>query len=167
VFLWFIGGSIALVWVVFHSTRLDYRLIALGAVLPGLEAVTGHDGILHTLVAPIAVLVVVMAATRRRRTARRRWLCVPIGMFCHLVLDGVWTRKEWFWWPAFGTNFPDLPSLVVDRGLVVDLGLEVAGLAVLIWAWRRFELADPERRRRLLTTGTLDPALARGPEAGM
>lgn len=166
-FFWFIGGSVALVWVVFHSTRLDYRLLALGAVLPGVEFFTGRDWVAHTLVAPIVVLAVVMVATRHRRTVRRRWLCVPIGMFCHLVLDGVWTRKEWFWWPAFGWGFPDLASLVGERGLMVNLVLEVLGLAVLVWAWKRFELADPERRRRLLRTGTLDPALARGPEAGM
>jgi hypothetical protein len=167
VFLWFIGGSVALVWVVFHSTRLDYRLLALGAVLPSLEVTGGHDWILHTLAAPIAVLAVVMAATRKRRTLRRRWLCVPIGMFCHLVLDGVWTRQDLFWWPAFGAAFPREPSLLVDRGLWLNLGLELCGLAVLIWAWQRFELADPERRHRLVTTGTLDPGSARGPEAGM
>jgi hypothetical protein len=167
VFLWFIGGSVALVWVVFHSTRLDYRLLALGAVLPSLESVGGHDWFGHTLVAAIVVLVVVMAATRRKRTVRRRWLCVPIGMFCHLVLDGVWTRQDLFWWPAFGTTFPGAPSLIVDRGLWSNLGLELCGLAVLVWAWQRFELADPAKRHRLITTGTLDPTLARGPEAGM
>lgn len=166
-FLWFIGGSVALVWVVFHSTRLDYRLLALGAVLPSLEVVSGHDWFFHALVAPIVVLAVVMAATRSKRTVRRRWLCVPIGMFCHLVLDGVWTRQELFWWPAFGLAFPDAPSLIVDRGLWANLGLELCGLAVLVWAWRRFELADPANRHRLFMTGTLDPALARGPEAGM
>lgn len=166
-FLWFVGGSIAMVWVVFHSTRLDYRLLVLGAVVPTVEVVSGRDLFLHTLVAPIVVLGVVMAATRSSRIARRRWLCIPIGMFCHLVLDGVWTRNELFWWPVFGTAFPDGSALMVERGLPVNLGLEMVGAAVLVWAWTRFELADPQRRRRLVTTGTFDPALARGPEAGM
>lgn len=166
-FFWFIGGSVAIVWVVFHSTRLDYRLLALGAVVPSVEVVVGRDTIAHTLLAPIVVLGVVMAATAKRRTLRRRWLCLAIGMFCHLVLDGVWTRREVFWWPAFGTAFPTGPSLLVSRGWIVNLGLEAIGIGILIWAWKRFELADPERRRRLVTTGTLDPALARGPEAGM
>lgn len=166
-FLWFIGGTVAIVWVVFHSTRLDYRLLALGAVLPAAETVTGHDWIAHTLVAPIVVLAVVMALTHRRRGVRRRWLCLPIGMFCHLVLDGVWTRRTLFWWPLFGTAFPSGVSLTGSRGWVVNLGLEVVGLGILVWAWRRFELGDPARRHRLITTGTLDPSLARGPEAGM
>lgn len=166
-FLWFIGGSVALVWVVFHSTRLDYRLLALGAVLPGVEFVAGRDWIGHTLVSAVVVLGVVMAATRSSRITRRKWLCLPIGMFCHLVLDGVWTSKELFWWPAFGTALPTGASLAAERGWVVNIGLELVGLAILVWAWKRFELADPARRRRLFTTGTLDPALARGPEAGM
>ncbi|MBS1848084.1 MAG: hypothetical protein JST73_07380 [Actinobacteria bacterium] len=166
-FFWFIGGSVAIVWAVFHSTRLDYRLLALGAVIPGVENVTGRDWGGHTLVASVVVLAVVMLFTRSSRIARRRWLCLPIGMFCHLVLDGVWGRKQLFWWPGFGSRFPDVPSLVASRGWVVNLMLEAVGLAVLIWAWRRFELSDPERRRRLIATGTLDPSLARGPEAGM
>lgn len=166
-FLWFIGGTVAMVWVVFHSTRLDYRLLAVGAVLPVADLVTGRDLYLHTLAAPIIVLAVVMFATRTSRVARRRWLCIPIGMFCHLVLDGVWTRNELFWWPAFGIGLPHEPSLVAARGLGIDVVLEVVGAGILVWAWRRFELADPARRERLIRTGTLDPTLAGGPEAGM
>lgn len=165
--LWFVGGTVAMVWVVFHSTRLDYRVLALGAVLPGVEVVTGRDLFAHTLLASVSVLGVVMALTRTRRLTRRRWLCLPIGMFCHLVLDGVWTRNELFWWPAFGTAFPSEAALMIERGWAVNLGMEVAGIAVLAWVWKRFELADPANRHRLWTTGTLDPALARGPEAGM
>lgn len=165
--LWFVGGSVAMVWIVFHSTRLDYRLLAVGALIPVADLVSGRDLYLHTLVAPTVALAVVMFATRSSRVVRRRWLCVPIGMFCHLVLDGVWTRSELFWWPAFGLVLPDEPSLVVARGWGVDLALEAVGLAVLVWAYRRFRLDDPVRRQRLVTTGTLDPALAGGPEAGM
>lgn len=166
-FFWFIGGSCAIVWVVFHSTRLDYRLLAVGAILPVGDLISGRDLYLHTLAAPIVVLGVVMVATRSSRVVRRRWLCIPIGMFCHLVLDGVWTRNELFWWPGFGLGLPHEPSLVAARGIGVDLALELVGMAILVWAWQRFELSDPARRERLLRTGTLDPALARGPEAGM
>lgn len=166
-FLWFIGGSFAMVWLVFHSTRLDYRLLALGAVIPITDLVSGRDLYLHTLAASIAALVIVMAATTSSRVARRRWLCIPIGMFCHLVLDGVWTRDVLFWWPAFGVGLPHDPSLVAARGLATDVALEIVGGAIIVWAVRRFELTDPARRDRLLRTGTLDPALARGPEAGM
>ncbi len=166
-FFWFAGGSIVLLWLVFRSTRMDYRLLVAGAVLASVENVTGRDWFLHTLAAPLIVLVVVMVATRRSRLRRRRWLCVAIGMFANLVLDGVWTRRELFWWPVFGLDFPARSSLVASRPLAVNLALEAIGIAALVWAWKRFELSDPRRRHRLWTTGTLDPALARGPEAGM
>jgi hypothetical protein len=35
------------------------------------------------------------------------------------------------------------------------LALEAAGIALLVWAWRLFGLADPARRRRALRTGEL------------
>lgn len=165
--LWFAGGSFVLVWVVFHSPALDYRLIVAGAVLPTLETLSGHAWFFHTLIAPVAVMLIVMAATRGKRLRRRRWLCLPIGMFMHLVLDGVWTRSHLFWWPVFGAGFDAATSLEASRGLGVDVVLEVLGAAALLWAWKRFGLDDPARRRRLIRTGQLDRALARGPEAGM
>jgi hypothetical protein len=167
VLLWFAGGSIVVVWVVFHSANLDYRLIVAGAVLPVFEAFSGHDLGLHTLAAPVIVMLGVMLATRTRRTVRRQWLCLPIGMFVHLLLDGVWTRSHAFWWPAFGFDFPPSQSLVASRPLAANLALEVVGLGALAWAAKRFGLDDPARRQRLLRTGMLDRSLVRGPEAGM
>ncbi len=155
------------VWLVFHSAALDYRLIVAGAVLPGLEAFSGRDLVLHTLLAPVAVMVVVMVLTRRRRLARRRWLCLPIGMFIHLVLDGVWTDGHLFWWPAFGLAFPAGPSLIEGRALGLDVVLELLGLAALVWAWKRFGLDDPTRRRKLWRTGQLDRSVVGAAEAGM
>lgn len=158
-FFWFLGGTLLIVWFVFRSATLDYRLLALGAVLPVVEVVSGHAWVLHTLAAPVIVLAVMMAATRRRRLLRRRLLCVPIGMFAHLVLDGVWTRAELFWWPVSGLGFGSATSLEVSRGLAVDLVLEVVGLGILFWGWRRFGLDDPRRRRLLVTSGHLDRTL--------
>jgi hypothetical protein len=59
-----------------------------------------------------------------------------------------------FWWPLAGADLGDteLPSLA--RGLA-DVPLELAGAAVLVWAWRRFRLAEPDRRRTFLRTGRL------------
>ncbi len=165
--LWFAGGSIVVVWVVFRSPALDYRLVMAGAVLPAAEALSGHAWFFHTLLAPIVVMCVVMAATHGRRLMRRRWLCLPIGMFIHLLLDGVWTRSHLFWWPAFGFDFATSASLEVSRGIGVDLVLEVLGVVALVWGWKRFGLDDAKRRHKFLSTGQLDRSLVTGPEAGM
>src|SRR5689334_18585172 len=111
-------------------------MVMLGLVLPLGHGWTGGLWVLHTLLASIVVLLIVMLAPRRRRLVRRRWLGLPIGMFVHLVLDGVWTDAHEFWWPLFGTSFSgNLPE--VDRGAVSFL-LELIGLGAIVWGWRRF-----------------------------
>ena len=150
-FVWFAASSVAVVWAVFQSPAIDYRMVMLGAVV-GVVEVPFRIGPLHTLAAPAAVLALVMAGTiGASRSLRRRLLGIPIGMFLHLVLDGAWTRAEVFWWPAGGWALPREPSLVVSRGIWSVL-LELAGIGLAIWLFDRFGLDDPARRRRFLTT---------------
>jgi hypothetical protein len=112
--LWFAFGSIFGVWNVFQSPGLDFRLIAVGALLPlALDAPFGAQSYAHTLCSAVVVLVLVMALTtgRGRRLRRRRLLGLPIGWFTGLVLSGAWAHKEVFWWPAFGWSRPSAPLL--------------------------------------------------------
>ena len=155
--LWFVGLSVALVWIVFQSPALDVRFVAAGALLPLLDALTGGAWVLHTLAASVLALALVMLATCRRRLVRRRWLGLPIGMFLHLVLDGVWATAALFWWPFLGGDPFGAPLPELDRPLGVVLAMEAAGAVALWWIWRAFDLADPDRRRQLVTTGRLRP----------
>lgn len=155
--LWFVGLSVALVWIVFQSPALDVRFVAAGALVPLLDLLTGGAFVLHTLVAAVVVLAVVMLATRHRRLARRRWLGLPIGMFLHLVLDATWATAALFWWPFLGGDPFDGAAPELDRPLGVVLAMEAAGVVALVWLWRAFGLADPDRRRLLLETGRLRP----------
>lgn len=159
--LWFAGASIVIVWSVFQSPAIDYRMVVLGSILPLADGLTGRAAVLHTLVASVLVLTVVMLATRGRRLVRRRWIGLPIGMMLHLALDGIWARAEVFWWPFFGLPFEaeQLPEL--SRGVGVTLLLELLGVACLVWVWSRFGLDDADRRRAFLSTGHLDRDLAR------
>jgi hypothetical protein len=158
--LWFAGAAVVIVWSVFHDTAIDHRLLVAGALLPDVVDVwTGGRWFAHTVLASVLLLAVVMGATVGRRLLRRRLLALPIGTFLHLVLDGMWTDEDVFWWPAFGASFGDrdLPSF--DRG-ALNVVLELAGLAMLVWAYRRFRLGEPDRRRQLLTTGRFGRDLA-------
>ncbi len=153
--LWFAGMSFLAVWLIFRDPALDHRLVVAGALLPDLiDGPTGGPWLAHTLAGSALLLVGVMVGTRGRRVLRRRLLALPIGTFLHLVLDGAWARTEVFWWPAFGPGLGEGPLPSVARGWT-DVPLELAGLAVLVWAWRRFRLAEPQRRRLLLRTGRL------------
>lgn len=157
--IWFAAAAVAFTFVVFRSPAIDYRLVALGAVIPVLEVPFGI-GPLHALLAPTAVLVVIMLATSGRRLVRRRWLGLPIGMYLHLVLDAVFNVPETFWWPFLGWSFGADRSPEVSRGWW-SLVLELAGVVLAVWVFRRFGLEDRERRWRFLRTGQLDRSVVK------
>jgi membrane-bound metal-dependent hydrolase YbcI (DUF457 family) len=164
VLLWFAGVSFVLVWTVFKDTAIDYRLVMAGALLPDVvDVFLGGPRVLHTLSFSVGLLVVVMLATRGHRRLRRRLLALPIGTFCHLLLDATWTRTTTFWWPFLGTDLPGegLPSL--SRPLPLLVVLEVVGLLALVWCHGRFRLGEPDRRSAFLRTGHLGRDLAPGP----
>ncbi|MDP9441295.1 MAG: hypothetical protein M3P34_03750 [Actinomycetota bacterium] len=155
-FFWFTGMAFVLVWAIFKDTAVDYRLVMGGALLPDLvDVVAGGPRLLHTLLASVVLLTAVMLGTRGRRQLRRRLLALPIGTFCHLLLDATWGRTATFWWPAFGFRFQGsgLPSLQRPWGLLVLQ--ELAGLAALLWCWHRFRLAEAPRRSQFVRTGRL------------
>jgi hypothetical protein len=150
--LWFVGPSVLLVWAVFRSPSADYRIVALGSLVPLLEVPVGEPRLLHALAGAALGLVVVMVGARGRRVLQRRWLGVPIGMLLHLVLDGAWADTDAFWWPALGTAWSRAELPEVGRG-GLNVALELAGAAACWWAYRRFRLDEPERRAEFLRTG--------------
>jgi hypothetical protein len=152
VVLWFVGPSILIVWSVFRSPSADYRLVALGSVLPLVELPIGEPRLLHAMAGAAVGLAIVMLAARGRRVLQRRWLAVPIGMLLHLVLDGAWADAEAFWWPALGTEWSttELPEL--GRG-ALNLVLELIGAATCWWLYRRFRLDETSRRADFIRTG--------------
>lgn len=153
--LWPAGLALVVVWQVFRDTAIDYRLVVGGALLPDVvDGPLGGARVMHTLVASVVLLAAVMLSTGGHRRARRRWLAVPIGTFIHLLVDGMWAHTDTFWWPLFGLGLEGaLPSL--DRSLTVLVLQELAGLAALVWFWRRFDLTNPQIRQPFLTTGRL------------
>jgi hypothetical protein len=161
--LWFAGVSFVFVWWVFRSPALDYRLVMLGSILPVGEVVLGGPRLMHTLLGPVALLVLIMLATQKRRLVRRRWIGIPIGMLMHLVLDGIWARAHVFWWPFLGTDFGSggLPELGHSFGLTVLF--ELAGLVCLVWAWKAFDFSDKATRERFLRTGHLNRLVEQPP----
>jgi hypothetical protein len=157
--LWYLAPSIVAVHEIFRSRGLDYRLIALGALLPLLvDLPFGRYAYGHSLFVAVGVLAVVMLGTiGRPRLLRRRLICVPIGWMCGLVLSGAFLHDVSFLWPLLGSDFPD-DSLVPPVTVLVLL--DAAGLAIGIWAWNRFGLADRATRDNFLRTGRLREPVA-------
>ncbi len=161
VFLWFLGTAIAAVWFVFRDPNFDYRLLCIGALLPdAVDVWFGGARAFHSLTVSIGVLVVVVVASVGRKRWRKRALAIPIGMMLHLVFDGAFSNNQLFWWPVGGVAFDDesLPS--VARGWV-SVVLELIGVLILVWVWRKFGLRSTIRRHRFLRAGALEPVARR------
>ncbi len=153
-FLWFIGTAVVTVWYVFRDPRFDYRLLAVGAVLPDvIDLPGGYARWAHSLTVSVGALLVVMLMTAGRKPVRRLLLALPIGMLLHLVWDGAFASTSVFWWPFTGSwGSVRVPSL--QRGWS-NIAFELVGAVLLAWMWRRCELADPERRSALIHRGVL------------
>lgn len=146
-----------IVWNVFQSSGIDYRLVAAGSLLPLLiDLPSGRPAVGHTLVVSVALLAVVMVGTiGRTRLLRRRLLCLPIGMMCGLVLSGAWTNSDVFWWPLGGSSF-SRGHLVPMWGVV--LVMELVGLVACWWIVGRFGLYEAEPLRDFIRSGRLKVA---------
>jgi membrane-bound metal-dependent hydrolase YbcI (DUF457 family) len=150
-----VGGAVLTVWAVFRDPTFDYRPLILGVLLPDLvDAPFGGARVMHSITGSVGLLAIVMALTVGRRAQRKRWLGLPIGTFLHLILDGAFADTKVFWWPFTGGGFGDARLPIVERG-IVNVALELAGLAICAFLWHRFRLADPRRRRRFVREGKL------------
>jgi hypothetical protein len=135
-FFWFITTAVLTIAWVFKDPRFDYRLLAVGAVLPDIVDWPTGWRVMHSVVTSIAVLALVMLVSLGRKPYRRILLGLPIGMFLHLVFDGAFTSAEMFWWPIGGWQFSADVLPVVARGWW-NLPLEIVGVATLWMWWRR------------------------------
>ena len=150
--LWFVGPSILIVWLVFRSPAADYRLVALGSLIPLVEIAFGQPRLLHSLTGAAVLLAAVMVGARGHRLVQRALLAVPIGVLLHLVLDGAWTDTHAFWWPLFGWSWSDAELPELGRG-ALNVVLEVVGALACWYAYRRFRLHEPDRRSHFVQTG--------------
>ncbi len=152
--LWYVGLSVFGVATIFRSVGIDYRLVALGSMLPLLlNLPVGYRSFGYMLLFPVLLLLVVMVGTiGRPRLLRRRWLCLPIGVFAGLILSGAFTNQELFWWPFLGTSFPHDALLPAWWVVLIE---ELLGLFVCWVVVGQYDLYLPGPRREFLHTGRL------------
>ncbi|MDP6965330.1 MAG: hypothetical protein QGI12_05305 [Acidimicrobiales bacterium] len=155
-FLWFCVTSVLGIAVIFRSPFLDYRLLALGALLPLVETMLGFQWLFHTLFFGVLVLSSIMLLGRGNRKIQQKLLPLPIGLLTHLVLDGTWTETEIFWWPVtgrdlLGTEVSRLEFSFLPTGMI----LEILGVIITLWAWRKFELNKQVNLKAFLKNGHL------------
>jgi hypothetical protein len=167
--LWHLGTAAALVYVTLGRSRIDYRFILLGAVLPdvldgllGLFGITGSSGrgVAHSLltVTLVAVLIVLLFRGQLRLSV----VGIPVGWLIHLVCDGMWQAPRTFLWPLFGTTFAARPTEPYSWSLFTDpfahwatWGGELLGIGLLAWFWVAFRLGEEGRLKLFLKDGHL------------
>ncbi len=139
-----LGIGLGLAWLLAwrSPTRIDYRLVLFGALLPDLiDKPLGYALGLqtrlwaHTLLFLVAILALSLVP---------RWRglgLVGFGVATHLLLDEIWDLPNVFWYPAYGWTFPAVPfsadvwfqSLLHDP--YIQFG-EIAGTILLLaFAW--------------------------------
>lgn len=166
-FLWFVGCSFLATWAVFQSPAVDYRLVMLGALIPLADVVFGEPTVLHSLLGSGLCLATVMIGARGRRLVQRRLVGIPIGMMLHLFLDGTWARSKELWWPLMGADLGGVAPAVTQRPAWMLVAMEAAGVASLVWCWRRFGFSEAKVRARFLKEGHLDRAMVQGSDRGV
>lgn len=152
--LWYIGLSTLIVWSVFQSSGIDYRLVAVGSLLPlAVDLPFGHTAVGHTMVFGAGLLLVVMVGTiGRPRLVRRRWLCAVIGVLCGLGLSGAWMNSDVVWWPLGGSAFVGGSLFPIWWAAVP---MELVGAFACWWVVGRFGLYERERWDVFLRSGRL------------
>jgi hypothetical protein len=154
VFLWYVGLSVFGVATIFRSSGIDYRLVAVGSLLPLLlDLPFGYRAFGYTLLFAVALLAIVMLGTiGRPRLLRRRWLCLPIGVFAGLILSAAFTNTDLFWWPFLGTAFPHDSLLPAWWVVLIE---ELMGLFVCWVLVGQHDLYLPGPREEFFRTGRL------------
>jgi hypothetical protein len=146
VLLWFIGASLAAVWFVFRDPRFAFGWVVAGALLPDVvEGLVGEVGPLHSVVTVVVLLGTVMLATIGNRPRRKKWLALTIGMFLHLVFDGVFADTTVFWWPLGGLDLGGAAIPSLERTWQANVVLECLGAGLLVWFLRQLAVARGAR----------------------
>lgn len=154
-FLWFVGCAWAIVWNVFRDPGIDYRVLAVGAVLPDVVDLIDRHRVAHSVTVSVATLMLLMLGTIGRKAQRKRLLMLPIGMLLHLVVDGAFSSTRTFWWPASGLGVVRGRIPTLERPWGLNIAFELIGALILRWFWQRFELADRVKRSAFVSTGRL------------
>ena len=153
-FIWFLVTAPIIVAMVFKTHRLDYRLIALGCLVPSVSWVIPQLGFVNTLLFHTVALGIVMGATTNARLVRRKWIGLPIGGLLRMIVDASWLEIDRLWWPISSTSITDLAGSTYP---IIPLGLflEFIGAALAIWGWQRFGFNEQPGRDGFLTSGNL------------
>lgn len=138
-----------------HRNRIDYRFVALGALLPDLidkpltwflfpNAFNDDHIFGHALLLPLSLLLLGLFFARR---GDARPFLVGAGALTHLLVDPVVLYPQTLFWPLLGLEFPDAKGILGKYQLWGDVAITLIVTALSLSEAHRV------RWRRLLSTG--------------
>ena len=169
--LWHMGLTTLIVWFVMRGNpRVDYRIVAVAALLPDLidkpigrillrDRYESGRIYAHTLLLNLALFCVLFFMRGR---GKRTFVLIPISSLLHLALDGVWSNPRIFWWPLFGTEFPREPvrdgalSFLNPLNNPGAIWQEAVGVVVIAWLLASHGLLSRDGMRSFVRTGRLE-----------
>jgi hypothetical protein len=171
VIFWHLGMTVLIVRYVYRDPNMDLRWVLVGSLLPDLldkpvgsilfnDTFETHRLFAHSVLFPVAALLVVIVVTARGTALRKGLIGLVIGSLVHLVLDAAWADPEAFWWPLFGLDFPHVADSGFSdlvRAMVTNPWVwigEATGIAYLIAVWRE-HLRDAGAIGRFLGDGRI------------
>ncbi len=107
-----LGIGLGLAWLLSwrSPTRIDYRLVLFGALLPDLiDKPLGYVLGLQTRLWAHTFLFLAAILAASFIPQWRGLRLVGFGVATHLLLDEIWDLPSVFWYPAYGWTFPAVP----------------------------------------------------------
>ncbi len=148
--------------------RLDYRLLAICALLPDLvdkplailifTDTPTSQLIAHSLLFNLALLISALLLWQRA-------LPYVLAFNAHLLADRMWNHTETFWWPVFGWQsfweYKPMNTAEAMFNVYLDIivrypqvwVVELAALVILLWFGLRYRLYRWPRLKYFLWTG--------------
>ena len=154
--LWFVIVAPIAVAEVFRSPMVDYRLVAIGAVVPLVEVLIGRS-IGSALVGGVGAVAGTWSWGRPcRPTAAYAGVCsaCPSACSCIWCSTGPGRRLICFGGQPSVLRLGDETVPESGRTLIVLVLFEILAIGFGWWAWRRYELGDPDNRRILVRRRT-------------
>lgn len=147
--------SALITYYIFNSKGIDYRAVGLGSLLPiTIDLVIGHASFGHSFLFPVIGLAVVMLATiARPRLLRRKILCVVIGIFLALILEGTFLHESTWWWPS--TVSDQSSDLNLTPSIMIWIIRDAIGLIALYVLVAVGELYKKDKFSEFIKTGRI------------
>jgi hypothetical protein len=138
---------------IFRSVGIDYRLIALGSLIPfAIDIALGHASLGHSFLLPVVALVIIMVGTiGQKRLLRRQLLCLVIGIFFSDVFEGTFLHQRTWWWPLNVHHESQTLSILPSWGWWI--ARDVIGLILIYVFISLGDLYQRDKWQKFVSTG--------------